>query len=64
MQLLGNMEAFYAEISDVLDSMEEKSKSFGNELADLNELQNHIVELKDQLRKERNNYSVSIWKRI
>ncbi|XP_015578964.3 putative 1-phosphatidylinositol-3-phosphate 5-kinase FAB1C [Ricinus communis] len=56
-ELLGNMEAFYAEISDVLDSMEQKSKSFGNELSDLNELQNHIVELKDQLRKERNHYN-------
>ncbi|XP_050235071.1 putative 1-phosphatidylinositol-3-phosphate 5-kinase FAB1C [Mercurialis annua] len=56
-ELLGNMEAFYAEISDVLDSMEEKSKSFGKELSDSNELLNHIVELKDQLRKERNHYS-------
>ncbi|KDP38042.1 hypothetical protein JCGZ_04685 [Jatropha curcas] len=55
-ELLGNVEAFYAEISDVVDSMEQRSKSFGSELSDMNELQNHIMELKDQVRKERDNY--------
>lgn len=62
MQLLGNIEAFYAKISDALDSMEQKSKYFGNELSDMTELQNHIMELKDQLRKERNDYTVSAHK--
>ncbi|XP_065856186.1 putative 1-phosphatidylinositol-3-phosphate 5-kinase FAB1C [Euphorbia lathyris] len=56
-ELLGNMEAFYAEISDVLDNMEEKSKCSGSEMSDMNELQNHIMELKDQLKKERDDYS-------
>lgn len=59
MQLLGKMETCYGEISDVLDSMEQKSKSFPSELSDTNELQNHFMELKDQLRKERNEYNVS-----
>ena len=30
-------------ISDVLDSLEEKYKSFGNECSDTNDLQGHIV---------------------
>ncbi|WCJ33529.1 1-phosphatidylinositol-3-phosphate 5-kinase FAB1B [Euphorbia peplus] len=55
-ELLGNVEAFYAEISDVLDSMEDKSKCFGSEMSDMDELQNHILELKDQLKTERTDY--------
>ena len=52
------METWYVEISDVLDSLEEKYKSFGNECSDTNDLQGHIVELKDLLKKERNDYNV------
>lgn len=55
-ELLGNMEAFYAEISDVLDTMEQRSKHLGSEHSDMSELQNHIVELKEQLKKERSDY--------
>ena len=54
------METLYAEISDVLDSLEEKCKSFGHEWSDTNELQDHIMELKDLLKKERNDYNVRI----
>uniref|UniRef100_A0A3N7FK44 1-phosphatidylinositol-3-phosphate 5-kinase n=2 Tax=Populus trichocarpa TaxID=3694 RepID=A0A3N7FK44_POPTR len=56
-ELLGKMETFYGEIFGVLDSMEQRSKYFGSELSDTNELQNRIMELKDQLVKEKNNYS-------
>lgn len=52
------METLYAEISDVVDSLEEKCKSFGHEWSDTNELQDHIMELKDLLKKERNDYNV------
>uniref|UniRef100_A0A6N2N5B8 Uncharacterized protein n=1 Tax=Salix viminalis TaxID=40686 RepID=A0A6N2N5B8_SALVM len=57
-ELLGEMEAFYGEIFGVLDSMEQRSKYFGSELSDTNELQNHIMELKDQLIEEKNNHSL------
>ncbi|PQP96235.1 putative 1-phosphatidylinositol-3-phosphate 5-kinase FAB1C [Prunus yedoensis var. nudiflora] len=53
-ELMGKMETLYAEISDVLDCMEEKNRSFGREMS--SELQNHIMELKDLLKKERNDY--------
>ncbi|KAF9677415.1 hypothetical protein SADUNF_Sadunf08G0105300 [Salix dunnii] len=56
-ELLGEMETFYGEIFGVLDSMEQRSKYFGSELSDTNKLKNHIMELKDQLIKEKNNYS-------
>lgn len=56
---MGKMETIYAEISDVLDRMEEKNRSFGHEMSGASELQNHIVELKDLLKKERNDYIVS-----
>ncbi|EXC06051.1 1-phosphatidylinositol-3-phosphate 5-kinase [Morus notabilis] len=55
-QLMRKMETLYAEISDVLDVMEDKSKSFGHELSDTSELLNHIMELKDLVKKERNDY--------
>ncbi|BFG17183.1 hypothetical protein CerSpe_034570 [Prunus speciosa] len=55
-ELMGKMETLYAEISDVLDCMEEKNRSFGREMSGASELQNHIVELKDMLKKERNDY--------
>ena len=59
MQLMGKMETIYAEISDVLDCMEEKNRSFGHQMSGTIELQNHIMELKDLLKKERNDYIVS-----
>ena len=52
------METWYVEISDVLDSLEEKCMSFGYECLDTNDLQGHIMELKDLLKKERNDYNV------
>ncbi|CAN6675494.1 unnamed protein product [Malus baccata var. baccata] len=55
-ELMGKMETIYAEISDVLDCMEEKNRSFGCEMSGTIELQHHILELKDLLKKERNDY--------
>ncbi|KAL6186916.1 hypothetical protein ACLB2K_043034 [Fragaria x ananassa] len=55
-ELMGKMETLYAEISDVLDYMEEKNRSFGCEMSGAGGLQDHIVVLKDQLKKERNDY--------
>ncbi|XP_075633057.1 putative 1-phosphatidylinositol-3-phosphate 5-kinase FAB1C [Castanea sativa] len=56
-ELVHKMETLYAEISDVLESLEEKCKSFGNECSDTNDLQGHMMELKDLLKKERNDYN-------
>ena len=61
---MGKMETLYAEISDVLDRMEDKSQSFGHELSDTRELLNYILELKDLVKKERNDHIVSIKWRI
>lgn len=61
---MGKMETLYAEIYDVLDGMEDKSQSFGHELSDTRELLNHILELKDLVKKERNDHIVSIKWRI
>lgn len=58
LQLVGKMETLYAEISDVLDSLEEKCKSFGSEWSEKRELQDCIVELNGLLKKERNDYNV------
>ncbi|KAM1520668.1 hypothetical protein ACFX10_011018 [Malus domestica] len=55
-ELMGKMETIYAEISDVLDCMEEKNRSLGHQMSGAIELQNHIMELKDLLKKERNDY--------
>lgn len=49
----------YAEISDILDSLEDKSKCFTYEFSDASELQSHLMELKDLVKKERNEYIVS-----
>ncbi|GKA64359.1 hypothetical protein Tco_0763965 [Tanacetum coccineum] len=46
--LLNGIEALYEEILDVLNGIEVKNKS--------DELTNHIIELKDQLMKERQDY--------
>ncbi|KAH7571005.1 hypothetical protein JRO89_XS05G0238700 [Xanthoceras sorbifolium] len=55
-ELMRKLETLYAEISDVLEGMEEKSNSIGYEMSDTTDVKNHIVELKDQLKKERNDY--------
>lgn len=56
---MGKMETLYAEISDVLDGMEDKSRSLGRESSDTGDLQNRVLELKDLVKKERNDYIVS-----
>ncbi|KAL5553392.1 hypothetical protein UlMin_040793 [Ulmus minor] len=56
MELMGKMETLYAEIFDVLDSMEDRSTSFAPEFSDTSELRNHIMELKDLVKRERNDY--------
>lgn len=56
---MGKMETLYAEISDILDSMEDKTRSFGQELSDTSALQNHVMEMKDLVKMERNEYIVS-----
>ncbi|KAK1551915.1 hypothetical protein Q3G72_007192 [Acer saccharum] len=55
-ELMLKLETLYAEISDVLEGMEEKSNSIGYEMSDTTDVKNHIVELKNQLKKERNDY--------
>lgn len=61
-QLMVKMETLYAEIYDVLEGMGHKSNSIGCESSDTIDLKNHILELKDQLKKERNDYMVStLW---
>lgn len=52
------METLYAEISDVLDSLEDKWKSFGYDGSNTNKLQDNIMQLKDMLKTERNDYNV------
>ncbi|KAL8241859.1 hypothetical protein R6Q59_012161 [Mikania micrantha] len=53
-ELLSKAEAIYEEILHVLNEIEAK-----NELPDSYELSNHVLELKDQLTKERYDYIVS-----
>lgn len=45
------------EISDVLNRIEEKNTSFRNDAS--SDLDDYIVELKDLLNRERNDYNVS-----
>ncbi|KAJ7954212.1 1-phosphatidylinositol-3-phosphate 5-kinase [Quillaja saponaria] len=58
-ELLSKMETVYREISDVLKCLEQKiiSPDIGYELSDTCDLQNHIMELKELLRKERSDYN-------
>ncbi|GKV42909.1 hypothetical protein SLEP1_g50267 [Rubroshorea leprosula] len=56
-ELIAKMETLYAEISDVLDGIEQRSNFIGSESSDSSELLNHVLELKDQLKKERNDYN-------
>ncbi|QCD82988.1 1-phosphatidylinositol-3-phosphate 5-kinase [Vigna unguiculata] len=52
------VETLYAEISNVLGRLETKivSASIGNESSDTCDIQNHILDLKDMLRRERSDY--------
>lgn len=52
------MEMLYAEVSDVLDRIEHNN-STGCQSSNASELPKHIMELRDQIRKERNDYNVS-----
>lgn len=56
---MGKMETLYAEISDVLDGMESKRQASSHEWSDTCELENHITNLKELMKKERNDYIVS-----
>ncbi|GKU90189.1 hypothetical protein SLEP1_g4219 [Rubroshorea leprosula] len=56
-ELIAKMETLFAEISDVLDNIEQKSNFLGCQSSDSSELLNHVLELKDQLKKERNDYN-------
>lgn len=57
MQIIGKMESLYAEISDIIDRMEQKSKLLTQESS--SDVQNHITQLKELLQKERSDYIVS-----
>ena len=54
------MENLYAEISNVLHLMEQKSSSLGHGSLYPSDLHGHMLELKDLLDKEREDYYVSI----
>ncbi|XP_022776379.1 putative 1-phosphatidylinositol-3-phosphate 5-kinase FAB1C [Durio zibethinus] len=56
-ELMLKMEMLYGEVSDVLDSIEQKSNSAGCQSSNASELPYHIMELRDQIRKERNDYN-------
>ncbi|RVW17053.1 putative 1-phosphatidylinositol-3-phosphate 5-kinase FAB1C [Vitis vinifera] len=56
-ELLSKIETVYVKISDVLDRIEQKTTSFRNESSDKSELHNHIMDLKDLLNRERNDYN-------
>ncbi|OMO88078.1 Chaperonin Cpn60/TCP-1 [Corchorus olitorius] len=55
--LMVKMDMFYAEVSDLLLSIEQKCNSAGCQSSNDCELLNHIMELRDQLQKERNEYN-------
>lgn len=60
LQILRKQEALYEKILGVLYRIEQKSTSLGHQSRDRNELHNHIIELKDQLIKERDDFHVSL----
>lgn len=57
-ELFIKVETLYAEISNVLNQLETKivSPGIGNESSDTCDIQNHILDLKDMLRRERKDY--------
>ncbi|XP_052881581.1 putative 1-phosphatidylinositol-3-phosphate 5-kinase FAB1C isoform X7 [Gossypium arboreum] len=50
-ELMVKVEILYAEVLDVLDNIEQKNNS-----SNASDLSNHIMELRDQIQKERNDY--------
>ncbi|KAK8522611.1 hypothetical protein V6N13_115570 [Hibiscus sabdariffa] len=56
-ELMVKMEMLYAEISVVLNSIEQKVNSAGCQSSNASDLQNHIIELREQMREEINNYN-------
>lgn len=52
------METSYVEVSDVLNSIEQKSNSAGCQSSNASDLSNHMMELREQIRKERDDYNV------
>ncbi|KAK4779853.1 hypothetical protein SAY87_015959 [Trapa incisa] len=55
-KLMDKMEAFYLDISGVLDTIEQKSVTSGKHIFNVPGLQSYILELTDLLRKERTDY--------
>ncbi|KAF8407677.1 hypothetical protein HHK36_006812 [Tetracentron sinense] len=55
-ELSNKTKLLYEEIYDVLRSIEQKNTSFGHEHLETSEFQNHVMQLKDLLKKERNEY--------
>ena len=60
LQILNKQEALYEEILGLLYKIEQRSTSLGQESSTRNELYKHIIELKDQLIKERDDSQVSM----
>ncbi|XP_039006984.1 putative 1-phosphatidylinositol-3-phosphate 5-kinase FAB1C isoform X2 [Hibiscus syriacus] len=56
-ELMVKMEMLYEEVSDLLDSIEQKINSAGCLSSNASDLQNHIMELREQMWKEINNYN-------
>lgn len=54
------MELFYAQVFDVLRSIEQRVASFGYEPPGMSDFCDYITELKEMLTKERIEYDVSI----
>ncbi|KAL0326909.1 UNVERIFIED_CONTAM: putative 1-phosphatidylinositol-3-phosphate 5-kinase FAB1C [Sesamum angustifolium] len=59
-ELLSKAEALYAEISAVLQEINERSSSFMHEFTDANDLHGHILELNDMLANEKSYYKDSL----
>ncbi|KAK4423472.1 putative 1-phosphatidylinositol-3-phosphate 5-kinase FAB1C [Sesamum alatum] len=59
-ELLSKAEALYAEISAVLQEINERSLSFLHEFTDANDLHGHILELNDMLANEKSYYKDSL----
>lgn len=60
LQLVRKMRTLYAEISGMLNHMEEKSSLLEPEQSEACDLQSRIMGLKEQLVKEKDEYDVSI----
>nr|GMD16700.1 putative 1-phosphatidylinositol-3-phosphate 5-kinase FAB1C [Ipomoea batatas] len=56
-ELLSKAKSFYGEIASAFNRIEEKSSSIGCELYDTSELQNYMLDLKDLLMKEQEDYN-------